>query len=160
MKTETGARKNRMLKPALSLLVVFVVSGCATPPTQEQTGAVIGGALGGLLGAQVGSGSGRTAAIIAGTLAGAAVGGSIGRTMDDVDRQRVQRTLETARDNEAVTWVNPNSGTRWEATPTQTYRTAAGTDCREYTIRAEIDGRMENVVGTACRDASGRWVNQ
>lgn len=150
-----------MFKPAVVLLTAaFVVSGCATPPTQEQTGAVIGGALGGLLGAQVGSGSGRTAAIIAGTLAGAAVGGSIGRTMDEVDRQRVQRTLETARDNQPVAWVNPNSGTRWEATPTQTFRTAAGQDCREYTIQAVIDGRTENVVGTACRDPSGRWVNQ
>lgn len=141
-------------------IMILLLAGCATPPTQEQAGAAIGGALGGLLGAQVGSGHGRTAAIIAGTLAGAAVGGSIGRTMDEVDRQRVQGALETARDHQTVGWVNPNTGTQWEATPIQTYRDSSGFDCREYTIRAEIDGRIENVVGTACRDAQGRWVNQ
>ncbi|EHQ52855.1 17 kDa surface antigen [Ectothiorhodospira sp. PHS-1] len=136
-----------------------LVGGCATGPTQEQTGAVIGGALGGVIGSQVGAGRGRTAAIIAGTLAGAVVGGSVGRTMDEVDRMNVSRALETSPDNRPVAWRNPNTGHSFQATPTRTYQ-ASGQDCREYTVIGNIDGSRETITGVACRDAQGRWINQ
>ncbi len=136
---------------------VALLAGCQTI-SKQQTGALIGGAAGGAIGSQIGGGRGRTAAIIAGTLAGAAIGGSVGRSMDDVDRMRVSRTLETVPDRQSSTWRNPNTGHQYQATPTRTYR-SSGQDCREYQVQATMDGYPETITGTACRDASGRWVN-
>lgn len=147
-------------------LIVTIVGGtalalaaCTHPPTREQTGAVIGGAAGGAIGSQIGGGRGQIAATIAGTLAGAAIGGAIGRTMDEVDRMRVQQTLETAPDNEKRTWRNPNTGHEYEATPRRTYE-RDGQPCREYEVLATIDGEPEKITGTACRDVYGNWVMQ
>jgi len=148
------------LYPVAAIAVLTLALGaCATGPTQEQTGAVVGGALGGLLGAQVGGGRGTTAAIIAGTLAGAMIGGSVGRSMDDQDRMQVSRTLETVPDNRAVVWTNPNTGQQFQTTPVSTFQ-SAGLDCRDYEVEAFIDGQREVIRGTACRDSQGRWVNQ
>jgi surface antigen len=140
-------------------ILALSLGACAYPPTHEQSGAVVGGVLGGLLGTQVGSGRGTSAAIIAGTLAGAAIGGAVGRSMDATDRMQVSRTLEIAPDNRTVAWVNPNTNNQLQATPVRTFQ-ASGQDCREYRVQGEIDGRPETIVGTACRDAPGRWVNQ
>ncbi len=79
--------------------------------------------------------------------------------MDATDQSRVYSTLETTPDNRTVAWSNPNTGTEFQATPTRTFQ-ASGQDCREYRILGEIDGRAETTVGTACRDAQGRWSNQ
>jgi surface antigen len=135
------------------------LGACAQQPTQEQTGAVLGGVVGGLLGTQVGSGRGTTAAIIAGTLGGAIIGGALGRNMDEVDRMQLSQTLETAPDHRTVAWTNPNTGYQYETTPLRTFQ-SAGQDCREYRVEAMMGGRPETIVGTACRDASGRWINQ
>lgn len=144
---------------AVAAASMLALAGCATGPTQEQTGAVVGGALGGLLGAQVGGGRGTTAAIIAGTLAGAAIGGSVGRTMDTVDRGQLAGTLEQVPDNQTQAWRNPNTGAQFEVTPQRTFR-SGGRDCREYTMLAYINGQPEQVTGVACRDSQGNWVNQ
>ena len=150
----------KWLQVTLVGAVVIAAAGCATGPTQEQTGAVVGGALGGVLGAQVGGGTGRTAAIIAGTLAGAMIGGAIGRSMDRTDQMMVSQTLETVPDRQTRTWQNPNTGTSFQATPTNTFQTATGQDCREYRIQGDIDGRLETITGVACRRPDGTWVNQ
>lgn len=139
-------------------ILALSLGACAAPPSNQQSGAVVGGVLGGLLGTQVGSGTGQTAAIIAGTLAGAAIGGAIGRSMDATDRRQVYSTLETAPDNRSVAWVNPNTNNQFQATPVRTFQ-ASGQDCREYRVQGQIDGRPETIVGTACRDAQGRWIN-
>ncbi len=136
------------------LLSLLLVAGCQT--TNRDTGAVLGGVMGGLLGAQVGKGKGRTAAIIVGTIAGAYVGGAIGKNMDDNDRYRSQNALENNPSNQTSAWHNPDSGNRYEVTPTRTYDTARG-PCREYTTEAEIDGQRETVYGTACRQSDGSW---
>ncbi|WP_231362666.1 MULTISPECIES: RT0821/Lpp0805 family surface protein [unclassified Thioalkalivibrio] len=148
---------SRILTILFLVVSVTLLAGCQTV-SKQQTGALIGGAAGGVIGSQIGGGRGRTAAIIAGTLAGAAVGGSVGRSMDDVDRMRVSRTLETVPDRQSSTWRNPNTGHQYHATPTRTYR-SSGQDCREYQVQATMDGYPETINGTACRDASGRWVD-
>lgn len=132
------------------------VAGCTTPPNQEQTGTVLGGVLGGVLGSQVGGGDGRTAATIAGSLAGALIGGAIGRSMDDTDRLKVTRTLETERTGVSSHWRNPDSGNQYTVTPTRTYETS-GTPCREYTVDGIVGGKKEKIYGTACRQADGTW---
>lgn len=152
-------RNLRALAAALVAGSALTLAGCATGPTNEQTGAVLGGVLGGLAGTQIGAGTGRTAAIIGGTIIGAAIGGAIGRSMDTTDRQRLFSTLESQPDNRTTAWRNPNTGYQYQATPVRTFQ-STGRDCREYQMRAEIDGRWETINGTACRDAQGRWINQ
>ena len=140
-----------------SLLVLCVAAtamfGCAT---REQTGQMIGGAAGAAAGTQVGSGSGRTAATIGGALLGAFVGGQIGNRMDERDYQQTSMALENSRTDQSTEWVNPDSGNQYSIQPTNTYQAATG-PCRDYTMRAVIDGRNEIVNGTACRQADGTW---
>lgn len=139
-----------------ALLVTLALAGCESPPTQQQTGAVVGGVLGGVLGSQVGKGGGRTAATVIGTLIGASIGGAVGRSMDDNDRRKTAQALETVRTGQSSTWTNPDSGTRYTVTPTRTRSTTEG-PCREYTTRAVIGGKTETVYGQACRQADGSW---
>lgn len=151
------------MKHSTSIAIVFgaglALSGCAMDRPNEQAGMVIGGALGGLLGNQVGQGSGRTAAIIVGTLTGAAIGGAVGRSMDDTDRLKTAHSLENVRTGVPSSWHNPDTGNQFTVTPVRTYDTG-GMPCREYTIDAVIDGRMEKVYGTACRQPDGYWRTQ
>lgn len=143
----------------IALASALVLGGCATNRFNEQAGMVIGGALGGLLGNQIGGGSGRTAAIIIGTLAGVAIGGNVGRSMDDTDRLKTARSLETVRTGVNTSWENPDTGNQYSVTPTRTYD-ADGGPCREYTVDAVVDGRNQTVYGTACRQADGSWRTQ
>lgn len=138
------------------LAAALVLGGCETPPTREQSGMVVGGILGGVLGAQVGEGGGRTAATIVGTIAGAAIGGAVGRSMDETDRIKTARTLETVRTGVPAQWVNPDTGNRYVVVPTRTYD-QGGAPCREYTVDATVGGSKEKVYGTACRQPDGSW---
>ena len=134
-------------------------SGCATQPTNQDAGMVIGGILGGVLGSQVGHGDGTTAAIIVGTLLGGAIGGAVGKSMDDTDRLKTAHSLETVRTGVPSRWKNPDTGNSYTVVPTKTTETAAG-PCREYTIDAVVAGEPEKVYGTACRQADGSWKTQ
>jgi surface antigen len=130
--------------------------GCATPPTQEQSGMVVGGILGGVLGSQVGQGHGRTAATIIGTVIGAAIGGNVGRSMDDRDRLKAAHALESVQTGVPSRWVNPDTRNQYTVVPTRTYDTPSG-PCREYTVDAVVGGAKDKVYGTACRQADGSW---
>lgn len=148
----------KFVASVLSSVLLVTLSGCATGPTNEQGGQVVGGLLGGVLGSQVGGGNGRTAAIIAGTVVGALIGGSIGRTMDATDRMKAQNAFEYNRSNEPTSWHNPDTGNSYTVTPTRTYTNqSTNQSCREYTTKAVIDGRRETVVGNACRQSDGTW---
>lgn len=135
---------------------VLALSGCANPPTQEQTGMVIGGVLGGALGSQVGGGRGRTAATVLGTIVGASVGGSVGRSMDETDRLKVAHSLETVRTGVPSAWRNPDTGNQYTVTPTKTIE-SSGAPCREYTVDGTVGGKREKIYGTACRQPDGSW---
>lgn len=139
-----------------TIAVTMLLSGCQEV-RNEQVGTVVGGGLGGLLGAQVGGGSGKIAAAVAGTLVGAYLGGQVGRSMDEVDRMKANRVLESNPTGQTSTWNNPDTGHHYEVTPTRTYQSDAGAPCRDYTTEAIIDGRREYVKGTACRQPDGTW---
>jgi surface antigen len=148
--------KHSIRVAAMACIGAALLAACESPPSQRDTGMVIGGILGGVIGHEVGGGSGRTAATIVGTLIGATVGGAIGRSMDDQDRIKTARTLETVRTGVPSQWVNPDTGHRYTVVPTRTYDVAGG-PCREYTVDGVIGGRKEAVHGTACRQADGSW---
>lgn len=144
---------NKMIVGALSLS--FLLVACA-PLNNEGVGTVTGGVVGGLLGSQFGGGSGKVLAAAGGALAGAYLGGQIGRYMDRQDRLEMQRALETAPTGKAVVWNNPDTGYRYQVVPTRTYYVQQQ-PCRKYTTKAIIDGKTEQIHGTACRQANGSW---
>ncbi|GGF20915.1 hypothetical protein GCM10011611_28740 [Aliidongia dinghuensis] len=123
-------------------------------------GSALGGAAGGLLGSQFGKGSGHTVMTIAGVLSGALAGGAIGRSMEPVDQGCVNQTLEHAPTGQTVAWQNPDQGSSYWVTPTNTYQSNDGTPCRRYVTTALIDGQQQRVQGTACRQQDGTWKQQ
>jgi surface antigen len=124
---------------------------------RQVLGGLLGAATGALIGSKVAKGDDRQAAIIGGTIIGMIVGGSIGRSMDRVDQNCVGQTLEHARDGEAIMWNNQQADTRYQVTPTKTYRETDGRYCREYQTTSVIGGRAQQTYGTACRQPDGSW---
>ena len=135
------------------------LAGC-TSTSQGQKGEVLGGVLGGVLGSQVGGGRGKTVAIIVGALAGAMIGRHVGESMDDSDRMKTALALNDARTGESRQWVNPDTGYRYDVTPTRTYQGDGG-PCREFSLDATVGGKKnQDVHGTACLQADGSWQVQ
>lgn len=123
---------------------------------RDLIGGVIGGAAGGYVGSQFGKGDGKLAMTAAGALMGFIVGRNVGQNMDDLDVRCTGYALEAASDKQKVQWKNPDNGGEYTVTPTRTYQ-SDGRYCREYTTRATIDGKTENVYGNACRNEDGSW---
>lgn len=142
----------------LTMLFIAVLSlSLLACQTKQQSGTVIGGVAGGVLGSTVGGGEGRTAAVIVGTILGAYMGSEMGRYMDENDERKARTALEYNRDHQASTWRNPNTGADVTATPTRTFKTSDGENCREYQTSVTVAGKHEKAYGTACRQADGSW---
>ncbi len=150
-------------KPVIvAVLSVTLLAACQTDRGAKETIGGLGGAvLGGLLGAQVGGGSGRLVATGAGAVLGALVGSSIGKSLDDVDKLKMERTtqatLEHVQTGQTSTWSNPDSGNSGTVTPTRTYQENSGEFCREYQQTIVVGGQEEEAFGTACRQPDGTW---
>lgn len=149
---------------ALVLACSLSLVAC-TSTSQEQKGQVLGGVLGGALGSQVGGGRGKTLAIIVGAVAGAMIGRHIGENMDDGDRRKTALALNDSRIGESTSWVNPDTGYRYNVTPTRTFQGKSqgasqenSGPCREFKLDATVGGkRNQDVHGTACLQADGSW---
>ncbi len=148
-------------------LVVLSLSACAELQNnpKRSLGTLVGAGLGALVGSQIGGGTGRLAAVAIGALGGAYLGGEVGRSLDRADKARADRTarnaLEHNRTSETVRWRNPDSGHSGTFTPTRTYQTADGRNCREYQTSVTVGGRSKDAYGTACRQDDGTWkINQ
>lgn len=147
---------------AAALVALFTV-GCAQQGgwgTKQTVGGLGGAALGGLLGSQFGSGTGKLALTAAGVLVGGLVGSEIGRSLDEVDRARMDQANRQATSvpiGQSINWNNPDSGNYGTVTPTQTYQTSSGTYCRNFEQTVTVNGRTEVGQGTACRNANGGW---
>lgn len=144
------------------LALSAALGACANSGQQkQQVGTVLGGVLGGVLGSNVGRGKGKTAGTIAGVMLGALIGGEIGQSMDKTDRlmaeRTAQKTLETVPSGQTSRWSNPDSGHSGTITPTRTYRSANGQNCRQYETTVYINGKNETATGTACRQPDGTW---
>ncbi|MCG8377886.1 MAG: glycine zipper 2TM domain-containing protein [Proteobacteria bacterium] len=134
-----------------------------TPQTDSGTeifSTLAGAALGGLVGSQIGGGTGKKVAIGAGVVAGGFLGNKVGTALDCQDQQyhydTTQNALETKKTGQSSNWVNPDTGHSGEITPTRTY-TSDDQPCRDYTQTIYIDGKAEEVNGTACRQEDGSW---
>ncbi|EDN67888.1 17 kDa surface antigen precursor [Beggiatoa sp. PS] len=141
---------------ALSLVLMGCQQG--SMPSKQTSGAVLGGVTGGIVGSQLGKGKGNQIAIVAGTLLGAALGGMVGNSMDQTDALSMQRALNTNNPTgQPVSWNNPNTNAQYQVTPTSTFQNTQNQTCREYTTVGVIDGKREEIHGTACQQADGTW---
>jgi surface antigen len=154
---------------AMTILMSFVLAGCAGTPegewAEQHKKALIGGmggaAAGGLIAAAFHA---SPAGIVAGALAGGLLGGVIGNHLDAADHrkaeQAAQRALEQAPSGTAVAWHNPDSGHSGTVTPVRTYKSGSGQYCREYQQTVTIGGEKHQAYGTACRQPDGSWKVQ
>ena len=120
-------------------------------------GTAAGAALGGLLGSKMGKGTGSTIATIVGVVGGGIAGGYIGRSMDPADQSCIGQSLEHTPTNQTVAWQNPDSGSRYWVTPTQTYQGPNGQPCRTYITQAVVNGQTQRSEDAACRQPDGGW---
>lgn len=141
-----------------AIILMLIVSGCATDTTTKGTkGAVIGAGAGALAGQVIGHNT-------QGTLIGLAVGGLlgyiVGNEMEKSDQAQLNQVYESSPSDQRVEWVNPDTKRAYAVTPKPAYRQPSGQICREAEVHATVNGRDEKVMSTACRDANGRWVIQ
>jgi surface antigen len=146
----------KIITACVLMLCSLSLAGCQNMSNQD-TGVIAGGIAGGLLGSTIGGGSGRILATAAGTIAGAIIGGSIGRSMDHVDRMRMNRALDNNPVGKPAYWHNANSNTNYEVVPVKNVTVGDNQYCREYRTVANIAGKKQQVYGTACRQPDGSW---
>lgn len=146
-----------MNKRVTSLMLVAALAGC-THMNNQDVGSVGGGVIGGLVGSRFGKGSGQAVATSVGVLMGTIIGGRIGQSMDEVDRQQIQYTLENYKVGRSRKWENPDTHVHYMVKPTKTYYRHHGSQpCRKFVAEATIDGKKERVFGKACRLSDGTW---
>lgn len=143
-------------------VAALALTGCNQGAQQETIGTLFGAALGGWVGSQIdNNGVGGAAAIATGTVVGGLVGGSIGRKMDEVDRLRLaqaqQRALYSNQPGQPQQWHNPNTGNYGSVTANQSFQTANGQYCREYTQTIVVGGQQQDAYGRACQQPDGSW---
>tara|TARA_B110000503_G_scaffold141908_1_gene236961 strand:- start:1204 stop:1671 length:468 start_codon:yes stop_codon:yes gene_type:complete len=144
------------------LLIIFIgfsLQSCESI-NKQGGGTLIGGVTGGLLGSQFGKGEGQLLATGIGALAGALVGGQVGKTMDEYDKQMLEKSshqaLEFSPSGNRVEWRNPDSGNNGSITPTKSFK-EDGRYCREYIQEVTIGGEKQKAYGKACRQPDGNW---
>ena len=147
-------------KLLLAIFASITLQGCQGQMNKQGSGTLIGGVAGGLLGSQFGKGEGKLVATGVGALAGALVGGQIGKTMDEYDKQMLEKSsrqaLEYSPSGNSVEWRNPDSGNYGSITPTKTFK-ESGRYCREYIQEVTIGGEKQKAYGKACRQPDGSW---
>ena len=127
----------------------------------EIIGTLAGAAIGGLVGSQFGGGTGNKIAIGAGVVAGGFLGNKIGKELSCKDQEyhydTTQNALEHQKTGQSSNWTNPDTGHSGEITPTRTYTSTDGAPCRDFNQTIYVDGKYEQVEGTACRQPDGTW---
>lgn len=148
------------MKKIVAMFICLIASislvGCSNMSKQD-VGTVSGAVAGGLLGSQFGGGSGKLVAVGIGTMAGAFLGGSVGKSMDDVDKMKMQRALESTPVGQPAYWQNAKTGTNYTVVPVKNVTHNGNKYCREYRTTAVIGGKTEQVYGKACRQPDGSW---
>lgn len=154
-------RKQVLALVAASALFVGACESMEQRPG-ETLGTIIGAGVGAVLGSKVGDGSGKMIATALGGLAGAWLGSELGKSLDERDIQQAEQTAQDSLENNPTgvssTWDNPDSGNSGSVTPTNTYQTAEGEDCREFESTVNVDGKTETTQGRACRQPDGSWM--
>ncbi len=129
---------------------------CRDSGTGAALGAAAGGTAGAILGATSSHGRGQWGATAGGAILGLLLGGTIGHAVDALDQDCAATAVAYGPVGQPVGWASPSYGTQYQVTPVRQYA-ASGTTCREYVANAAIDGRWQQVHGTACAQPDGSW---
>jgi len=156
----------RVARFFVPLAVGVLLSGCSNGQggvDHEGTGLVLGSLAGGIVGNQIGKGRQGTAlATVAGAVVGGIVGSQIGKNLDERDRRYAQEAeydaLERGQSGVSREWRDPDTGHYGEIVPSRPYKRGVA-DCRDYTHTIYIDGRPQQMRGTACRNPDGTWAS-
>lgn len=151
-----------LLTVAVALGVALVASfGLTACSTKEEQGTVAGAVIGGIIGNQFGKGGGKVAATFAGAVIGGIVGNAIGKDLDDHDRELARQAEYDAWERGAagrpVRWSNPHKNHRGEVVA-EAYYERGRARCRDFIHTVWIDGRRQQMRGTACRNPDGTWT--
>jgi surface antigen len=142
----------------MALLASLGLSACET---KQDAGTAVGAITGAIIGNQFGKGSGKVVATFAGAVIGGIVGSSIGKDLDDRDRMLARQAeydaWESGSPGKAVRWHNPDNG-RYGEIVAEGYYTRGGSRCRNFVHTVWIDGRRQQMRGTACRNPDGTWT--
>ena len=76
--------------------------------------------------------------------------------MDQADQACIAQNLEQAPAQYSVAWSNPDSG-HYGILPLEGDEDGQGRFCRDYRTTATIEGRHQQLYGTACRQPDGSW---
>jgi surface antigen len=150
----------KSLTVTIAAASLLALAACDNYGTKQTIGGLTGAAGGGLLGAQFGDGKTRLATTAAGTLAGALIGSEIGRSMDTVDKMKVnqaQQQASAAPVGETIAWNNPNTGNSGSVTTLRDGTSANGRYCREFQQTVVVGGQVQDSYGVACRQPDGSW---
>jgi surface antigen len=128
---------------------------CRDSGTGAALGAAAGGTAGAILGATSNHGHGQWAATAGGAILGILLGGTVGHAVDALDQDCAAQAVAYGPVGAPVGWASPY-GTQYQVTPVRQY-VAQGATCREYQANAAIDGRWQQVRGTACQQPDGSW---
>ncbi len=158
-KRKNDAVFGRHCRQSALVVTAFVLAACQAP-TNQQIGGVTGSAVGAMVGNQFGSGAGHVGATVLGAGVGGLVGSQIGRSLDENARRRAEAA-------EATAFASPGMGAgipvSWDSGSSHgtiipgPVRVVDGRECRPYTHRIVVDGRGEQLRGTACRMSDGSW---
>lgn len=153
----------RLPRLAVPIMAIAMLAGCSNGQggiDNTNTGLVLGSVAGGVVGNQIGKGRGNVLATVAGAVVGGVVGSEIGRKMDERDRRLAQEAeydaLERGQSGVSRQWRDPDSGHYGEVVPSRPYKRGVA-DCRDYTHTIYVDGRPQQMRGTACRETDGSW---
>lgn len=136
--------------------LVLLTSCTNMQMNKAQKGSVFGALAGGLLGSQLGPESKRGENALIGAGLGFLTGYIIGNEMDKYDRRQVAKTLEYSSSGQTNSWVNPDTGNQFKATPGPAFA-QEGRIYRDIELLANVDGQQETVQAEAYRE-NGQWV--
>ena len=129
---------------------------CRDSGTGAALGAAAGGTAGAIIGATSAHGHQKWAATAGGAILGILLGGTVGHAVDTLDQDCAAQAVAYGPVGQPVGWASPAYGTQYQVTPVRQYA-YQGTTCREYLANAAIDGRWQQVHGTACLQPDGSW---
>ncbi|MEF2231841.1 MAG: glycine zipper domain-containing protein [Pseudodesulfovibrio sp.] len=132
------------------LLLCFLTAGygCAN---HAQQGATVGGLAGATIGALTFKDKLLGAAVGAGV--GVLMGYIVGNEWDKHDEAKVQAALEHNKTGQATSWTNPDTGSKYTATPDHPYME----DNKVYRDVVIKDADGHTVMAKAWRDDKGVW---
>jgi surface antigen len=129
---------------------------CRNSGTGAALGAAAGGTAGAIIGATTSHGPHQWAATAGGAILGLLLGGTAGHAVDTLDQSCAAQAVAYGPVGQPVGWASPTYGTQYQVTPVRQFA-VNGTTCRDYTANAAIDGRWQQVRGTACLQPDGSW---